>query len=171
MKGTQMEQSNPYSAPTAAVSDIQNNEGFGDLNIFTTKGRIGRIRYLMYTLGVALAGMFLAMLLMLIPVIGPFLAIVLYIGIFVVSIFLTIQRSHDFNTTGWMSLILFIPLVSLIFYFIPGTKSTNKYGLQPPPNGKAMTVAAFILLAIFVIGILAAIALPAFQDYAIRTAG
>ena len=87
-----------------------------------------------------------------------------------ISIFLTIQRSHDFNTTGWMSLVLLIPIVSLIFYFIPGTKGANKYGLQPPPNGKAMTIAAILLATIFVLGILAAIALPAYQDYMVRAA-
>jgi len=156
-----MEQSNPYSAPTAAVSDMQNDDAFGDLKIFTSKGRIGRIRYLMYTMGVGLVGMLLAGLMMIIPVVGPFLTIALYVAILVISIFLTIQRSHDFNTTGWMSLVLLIPLVSLIFYFIPGTKISNKYGLQPPPNSKAITITAFLLLAVFVIGILAAIALPA----------
>ncbi len=166
-----MEQNNPYSTPTAAVSDIQNDDGFGDLKIFTAKGRIGRIRFLMYTLGISLVGAFLAGLMMMIPAVGPFLAVIAYIAIFVVSIFLTIQRSHDFNRTGWMSLVMLIPLVSLIFYFIPGTKGSNKYGLQPPPNSKAITVAAFLLLAFFVIGILAAIALPAFQDYATRAAG
>ena len=166
-----MEQNNPYSAPTAAISDIQNDEGFGDLKIFTSKGRIGRIRYLMYTMGVGLIGLLLAALLMVIPVIGPFLAIALYIGIMVISIFLTIQRSHDFNTTGWLSLVILIPLVSLIFYFIPGTKGSNKYGLQPPPNGKAIKIIAFLLLAFFVLGILASIAIPAYQDYITRAAG
>lgn len=156
-----MEQNNPYSTPTAAVSDIQNDDGFGDLKIFTSQGRIGRIRYLMYTMGVGLAGMLLAMLLMTIPLIGPFLAIALYVAILVISIFLTIQRSHDFNVTGWMSLVLLIPLVSLIFYFIPGTKGSNQYGLQPPPNSTAIKVTAFLLLALFLIGILAAIAIPA----------
>lgn len=165
-----MEPSNPYSAPTASVSDIQNGEGFGDLKILTSQGRIGRIRYLMYTMGIGLVGAFLAGLMMLIPVAGPFLAIALYIGILVISIFLTIQRSHDFNTTGWMSLVLLIPLVSLIFYFIPGTKGSNKYGLQPPPNSTAIKIAAFLLLAFFVLGIVAAIAIPTYQEYLLRVA-
>lgn len=165
-----MAENNPYSAPTAAVSDMQSEEGFGDLKIFTANGRIGRIRYLMYTLGISLVGAFLAGLMMIIPVIGPFLAIAVYIAIFVISIFLTIQRAHDFNTTGWISLVLFIPIVSLIFYIIPGTKGPNKYGPQPPPNSTAIKVTAFILLAIVVIGIIAAIALPAMDTYMMETA-
>lgn len=159
-----MEQSNPYSTPTAAVSDIQNDDGFGDLKIFTSKGRLGRIRYLMYTMGISIVGMLLVGLMALIPVVGPFLLIVVYVGIVVISVFLTIQRSHDFNTTGWMSLVMLIPLVSLIFYFVPGTKGSNNYGLQPPPNSKAIKITAFLLLAFFVLGIVAAIALPAIKN-------
>jgi len=163
-----MAENNPYSAPTAAVSDMQSEEGFGNLKIFTAEGRIGRIRYLMYTIGISLIGAFLAGLLMIVPVIGPFLAIAVYIAIFVISIFLTIQRAHDFNTTGWMSLLIFIPLVSLIFYIIPGTKGPNKYGLQPPPNSTAIKVTAFLLLAFFLIGIIAAVGIPAYQEYMLR---
>ena len=165
-----MEQSNPYSAPTAAVSDMQNGEGFGDLKILTSQGRIGRIRYLMYTMGVSLIGMLLAALLVLIPAVGSFLVIAVYVAILVISIFLTIQRSHDFNTTGWISLLLLIPMISLIFYLVPGTKGSNKYGLQPPPNSTAIKIAAFLLLAFFILGIAAAIAIPAYQEYLLRVA-
>ena len=150
-----MEKNNPYASPTAFVGDRENEEGFGDLKIFTSEGRLGRIRYLLYTIGVGLVGMMLAAVLTFIPIVGPILALVLYIGIIVVTILLTIQRSHDFNTTGWMSLALLIPIASLIFYFIPGTKGSNNYGLQPPPNSKAVKVTAFLLLALFVVIILA----------------
>jgi hypothetical protein len=115
-------------------------------------------------------GGIIAALMMAIPVVGPFLAVAMYIALMVVTIFLTIQRCHDFNTTGWLSLLILVPLVSLIFYFIPGTKGSNQYGLQPPPNSTAIKVGAFLLLGLFVIGILAAIAIPAYQDYALRAA-
>ena len=167
------EQNNPYATPNAVVSDIVSEEGFGDLKLFTSQGRLGRLRYFLYTLGVALVGGLLAILLMLIPMVGGGLAIVIYIGIMVVTIFLTIQRSHDFNTTGWLSLVILIPLISLVFYFIPGTKKQNKYGLQPPPNSTGVKVVGTILITlvlISIIGILASIALPAYQDYLVRAA-
>lgn len=163
-----MEQANPYIAPSAPVSDMQMDEEFGALRIFTSEGRLGRLRYILYTLGVGLVGMLLATTLFMIPFVGPILGVVTYIGVVVVSIFLTIQRCHDFNVTGWLSLALIVPLVSLIFYFIPGTKATNQYGQQPPPNSTGVKVGAFLLLAVFVLGIVASITLPAYQDYLLR---
>jgi uncharacterized membrane protein YhaH (DUF805 family) len=162
-------QQNPYATPNANV-EVMSDEGFGSLKLFTANGRLGRIRYLMYTMGIGLVGGIIAALMMAIPVVGPFLAVAMYIALMVVTIFLTIQRCHDFNTTGWLSLLILVPLVSLIFYFIPGTKGSNQYGLQPPPNSTAIKVGAFLLLGLFVIGILAAIAIPAYQDYALRAA-
>ncbi len=88
-----------------------------------------------------------------------------------ITFLLTIQRCHDFNVTGWLSLIILIPLVSLVFYFWPGTKDENDYGHLPPPNSLAIKIGAFLLLGLFVLSILAAIALPAYQDYALRAAG
>lgn len=155
-----MSQNNPYSTPNAPVSDMHDDSGFGDLKIFTANGRIARLRYLVYLFGISMAGGILAMLLFLIPVVGIFLGGAVYIGLIVVSVLLTIQRCHDFNKTGWLSLLLLIPLVSLIFYFIPGTKGSNQYGLQPPPNTTAIKIAAFILIALVVVGTIAAIALP-----------
>jgi uncharacterized membrane protein YhaH (DUF805 family) len=45
------------------------------------------------------------------------------------------QRCRDFGWTGWAFLLLFIPVISLIFVlalmFIPGTKGPNQYGPDP----------------------------------------
>jgi len=166
-----MQQNNPYSTPNAPVSDMQNDDGFGDLKIFTPNGRLGRLRYILYLLGISLVGGILAVLLFLIPYAGPFLGGAVYIGLIVITILLTIQRCHDFNKTGWLTLLLLVPLVSLILYFIPGTKGSNQYGLQPPPNSTAIKVGAFILIALFVVGIIAAIALPALQQSLPSTGG
>ena len=159
-----MQQTNPYATPNAPVNDIQNDEGFGSLKLFTSEGRLGRIRYLMYTMGVGLVGMILAAMLAMIPAIGIFLAIALYIGIVIVSIFLTIQRCHDFNMTGWLSLLMLVPLASLIFYLVPGTKGNNQYGLQPPPNSTAIKIGAFLLLGLFLAGILVIILSPTYLN-------
>ena len=164
IKGKTMSANNPYATPQAPLTTRGTDTGgVGDLNIFTAAGRLGRIRYLMYTMGVGLAGGILAMILMMIPFIGPFLAIALYIGIIVISVLLTIQRCHDFNKSGWYALILLIPIVSLIFYFWPGTQGENNFGHQPPPNSTAITVGAFVLLGIFVLAIVASIALPMYM--------
>jgi len=91
-----------------------------------------------------------------------------YGAIMVISFLLTIQRCHDFNVTGWLSLILLIPLVPLIFWFIPGSKGKNDYGPPPPPNRGSGVVVVVLLVSVFVLGILAAIAIPAYQEYVER---
>jgi len=77
-----------------------------------------------------------------------------------------IQRSHDMNNSGWLSLILFIPIIGfLVFLFAPGTHGANRYGAPPPPNGVGVILLAFIMPVIGFIGILAAIAIPAYNGY------
>ncbi len=77
-------------------------------------------------------------------------------------------KAHDFNTTGWISILSFIPFVNLIFWFIPDTDGENEYGLKTPPNGAGTVIVALIVPLIAVVGILAAIALPAYSDYVKR---
>lgn len=83
-------------------------------------------------------------------------------------VFLTIQRAHDFNTTGWLSILVLIPLVNLIFWFIPGTGGENRFGLPTPPNRTSTVVVALIIPIVAAVGILAAIAIPAYQQYVQR---
>ena len=49
--------------------------------------------------------------------------------------------------------------------FVPGTDGENRFGPKTPPNGAGAVALALILPAVFVVGIVAAIALPAYQQY------
>jgi uncharacterized membrane protein YhaH (DUF805 family) len=166
-----MAQANPYAVPNAPVNDIHTDEGFGEIKLLTAKGRMGRLRYFLHGMLVGLGGMLLLLLASLLftisPILGGIVVALIYIAMIVISVFLTIQRCHDFNSSGWMSLLLLVPFAPLLFYFIPGTKATNEYGLQPPANSKGVIAGAIILpiAMIFIMGILASIALPAYQDY------
>ena len=154
---------NPYAAPKAAVGDAA--EATQPVNIFSVSGRIGRVRYVGYLIGLyVLFGIF-AFLAALVA--GP-LAMAVWLAYMVLAFMLTIQRCHDFNTTGWLSLVSLIPLVALIFWFIPGTEGANRYGPRTPPNSTLAIVLVWILPAIAVIGIIAAIAIPAYQSYVKR---
>jgi uncharacterized membrane protein YhaH (DUF805 family) len=93
---------------------------------------------------------------------------VAYIAYIVFYALLTIQRCHDLGWSGWVSLIVLIPLVALVFMFMRGTPGRNRFGAPPPPNPRGMAWLVAIPLLIFVIGIVAAIALPAYSDYAKR---
>ncbi len=162
-----MEQ-NPYQAPKAAVADAETEE-YQPVKVFSTTGRIGRLRYIAYTVGLTFLIMLVAgFVAALLGPAGVFVTVVAWGLILVISVMLTIQRAHDFNTSGWLALLIIIPLVSLIFWFIPGTVGSNRFGAKTPPNSTGVIIGACILPIIAIVGIMAAIALPAYSDYAKR---
>jgi uncharacterized membrane protein YhaH (DUF805 family)/Tfp pilus assembly protein PilE len=69
---------------------------------------------------------------------------------------------------SWMPALLLIVYL-LVLVLVPGSKGPNRYGPVPPPNSTWVLVGAWMLPVIFVLGILAAIAIPAYQDYIARS--
>lgn len=166
----------PYTPPQRELIDEQTE--FGPIRIFSAKGRLGRLRYIAYSIGVSLViYLFMGILLAALGVVmdegmlGAGTALITSLGLLTmlfVNVLLTIQRCHDFNVSGWLSLLLLLPFVPLIFWIIPGTQGINNFGPQPPPNRGAAVIVAVLLILVAVIGILAAIAIPAYQDYVAR---
>jgi uncharacterized membrane protein YhaH (DUF805 family) len=161
-----MATANPYRAPAAAVADTA--EQYDEVQLFSASGRIGRVRYIAYAIGLWLVLTLLVALSAFLGGFGMVLMFVAYIGGLVLGFMLSIQRAHDFNASGWLAILSLVPLVNLIFLFIPGTDGENRFGLKTPPNSVGVLVAAWMLPVIFGVGILAAIALPAYQDYVKR---
>lgn len=159
-----MSTQNPYVAPRAAVDDAP--EEYQPVKLFSVSGRIGRARYIAYTLGISLLLGMIGGLLS--GAVGPAAVFVAYAAIFVVSIMLTIQRSHDFNTTGWLAILGLVPVVNLIFWIIPGTDGTNRFGAETPPNGVLTLIAAWLIPVLFTVGIVAAVSIPMYADYVKR---
>ncbi len=65
-----------------------------------------------------------------------FLAIgVYYLALIIPSIALSVRRLHDTNKSGWMLLLVLIPLVGsivlLVFYLTDGDRATNNFGPSP----------------------------------------
>lgn len=155
---------NPYQAPSAAVADAGSETQ--PVRVFSVSGRIGRARYIAYSIGFyilfgVVAGVFSAAL----GAVGAVLTFVAWVGLLVIGFLLTIQRCHDFNSSGWLSLLLVVPVANLVFLFIPGTDGPNRFGPPTPPNGVGVLIAAWALPVIMIVGIVAAVALPAYQDY------
>jgi uncharacterized membrane protein YhaH (DUF805 family) len=155
---------NPYQAPAAAVADP--GAEAQPVKLFSIAGRIGRARYIAYGFGLyfvfgLVAGIAGAAL-------GDAGLVVLALGwvaLIVLGFMLTIQRCHDFNMSGWLSLLMLVPLVNLIFLFIPGTDGPNRYGAPTPPNSVGVLILAWFVPVLVFAGVIAAITIPAYQDY------
>ena len=155
---------NPYTAPQSRVADIVDDAEYGSLKLWSASGRIGRLRYLAYTTGASLVvgGLSSVLTLALGPELGLTITLLAYVPLLVFCVLAAIQRSHDMNWSGWTVLLTIVPLVAFIWLFKPGTEGTNEYGHRPPPNTTGVKILALLLPIIALIGIAAAIAIPAF---------
>ncbi|WP_213959732.1 MULTISPECIES: DUF805 domain-containing protein [unclassified Variovorax] len=174
---------NPYAAPTAIVADrYAADDTVQPVRLFSARGRIGRLRYLANAVGAYLV-MIAAVLAVSVVVgaiaggtghgglasaLGGGIGVLLSIPYLVFLVLKLIQRSHDMDWNGWMTLLAFIPLVGLIWVFKPGTDGPNRYGAPPPANTTLVKIGGLIVPVIAAIGILAAVALPAYQQYVQR---
>lgn len=125
--------------------------------LFSSQGRINRQRYWLAALGTAvvLSAVMAAVIAILWAILPgtvdengtykvngimaiPYLVIVLAYLVALVwsSICLGIKRYHDINKSGAWILVMFVPLVGSIIYFIQagclrGTQGVNQYGSDP----------------------------------------
>lgn len=160
---------NPYGMPKAAVGEAAAETQ--PVSLFAVSGRIGRMRYIAYGVLVWFVLSFVAgILAAVLGQAGVFVALLAWAAMLVLGFMLTIQRCHDFDTSGWLSLLFLVPLVNLVFWFIPGTDGPNRYGPPTRPNGAAVIIGACVVPVVLVvfIGILAAVAIPAYGDYTQR---
>jgi uncharacterized membrane protein YhaH (DUF805 family) len=150
---------NPYVAPRAPVADAP--EEFQPVRVLSVSGRIGRVRYILYTMALPMILMFLVGLLAaLLGEAGMALIVAGWVAVVVISMMLTIQRSHDFDMTGWFALLGLVPLANLAFWFIPGSPGANRYGAPTPPNGLGVLIGVWTVPLLVSGAIIAAVALP-----------
>src|SRR5688500_11313296 len=96
---------NLYGAPRAAVTEeaVETQP----VKVFAISGRIGRARYVAYGIGfyvlITIVGTVLAALL---GQAGVIALVLMWVALLVIGFMLTIQRCHDFDTTGWLSLLV-----------------------------------------------------------------
>ena len=165
----------PYAPPTANVAEALPD--YADLRPFGVEGRIGRLRYLAWSISLMAAAMavfgVVAIGFQMSEVLGAILGVLALVAMAVVSVQIGVQRLHDIGWSGWLLLVNLVPVVgsvfSIIMLVVPGSTAANRFGPPPPPNSTAVKVlSALWLLVPVVFGILAAIAIPAYQDYTER---
>lgn len=168
---------NPYDAPAADLSQRFAEEGYAP-TFLSLHGRIGRLRYIAYTLLPAFVLNFVSgiVLAVLMPMLGKNagFALLCYLPVMVLLFIMAVRRLNDMNVSGWVSLVGLIPFVNIVFWLVllcaPGSLGRNRYGPAPQKNTSGVIAVACVgpVLLVFVIGVLAAIALPAYQDYVKR---
>jgi uncharacterized membrane protein YhaH (DUF805 family) len=171
---------NPYATPRAMVTQEEGDDETQEVRILAVSGRMGRIRYVANTIGIYI--LFMIMMFAVGAAMGGarmrsgtgvlVLSGVLWLGMIVIQFMMAIQRCHDFDKSGWWSVLILIPIVNFFFglylVFMPGTAGRNSYGPKTPPNSTFSVILACTLPALMVIGIIAAVALPAYQQYGAR---
>ncbi len=181
-----MESINPYATPASDISNVESLEEIG-IKVWSFRGRLGRVRYLAYLMAlfflVWIGGGVLAAMLIptlteqnqsLMRLVGLVMLSAIYGLLLVGSLSFAIRRIRDFNASAWWSLLLLIPLVNVIFglalWFIPGTDGPNRFGAKTPRNGTGVSILAALapLMLVAYIGIITAIAIPQYQEYAMR---
>ncbi|CRM22351.1 DUF805 domain-containing protein [Pseudomonas sp. 58 R 3] len=151
----------PYAPPRAAVGEY--TEEYSTLKVFTIHGRIGRLRYLAWTLVLTLALLVAGGIISTAsfavatasPTAGTILGVLLGLALFValvwVSVQIGVQRLHDLGWSGWLYLLNLVPLVNSVFpillLVLPGNAGANQYGPPPPRNSTAVKVLATLWLA------------------------
>ena len=179
---------NPYQTPEGQLT--VDGQGYGEIDFFSPACRIGRLRYLAHGFLFGLVA-YVAILVVVVimsavlaavgmeggPVAGiiVIVSMILYLLLMAGFFIFMIQRLHDLNKSGWLSLLAIVPLVNLFFafylIFARGTEGANNYGLAPPPNKTWHWIVGLIgpvFFALAIVGIMAAVAIPAYQDYVER---
>ena len=136
---------------------------YSSLKVFTINGRIGRLRYLAWTLVLTVAMLVAAGILSTVGfaiatasptiavILGSLLGFALFVALVVVSVQIGVQRLHDLGWSGWLYLLNLVPLVNSVFplllLVLPGNAGANQYGAPPPRNSTAVKVLASLWLA------------------------
>lgn len=172
--------SNPYQTP-AASEGIDNLQSYKP-EIFSTKGRIGRLRYLAYSMIYNIIIMFVIGILsaIMVPVLASggdpagsavfvsALMMLIYVPAIAIFFIVARRRLHDLNRSGWLSLLIFVPLLNMLFglylLFWPGSPEANDYGPAPEANS-ALEIIIGLAAPIAISAMLAAVAIPAYQGY------
>ena len=175
MNATAMDE-NPYSAPEADLG--QGSTELYQPKVFSFSGRLGRLRYLAY-----LMGMYLLMIAVMIPmstlgfnavepgnssVIAMVVMGILYVIMLVAGFTFAKRRMNDLNRSGWWILAFIVPILNILaaiyVLFFPGTAGDNNFGPAPTANTLGVKILALAMPIIALVGILAAVLIPMLVD-------
>ncbi|PWQ95907.1 DUF805 domain-containing protein [Leucothrix arctica] len=137
---------------------VKPNRRYSDVRVLSGEGRIGRFEYFFYSLVLPfLVFWIIAALAGIASRFGELGGAIAYVllasglcAAIIIYVQLTIQRCHDFNAKGWLSLLLLLPFAFILFWMIPGNPSSNRFGEPPRPSSSTLKMGAMLLMIILV---------------------
>jgi len=157
------------------VNDIHKQPENIPAALFQLDGRIGRVRYLAYSLAFGMLVFVATVAAVAIAGEGGGADVVKWLSVAAGAALGLIaggRRLHDLGRTRWIALALLVPILNLAvglwLLCAPGERGANRYGPPPAPNSRALILLAWALPALFVAGVLAAIALAPHKSNAER---
>ncbi|TVR64218.1 MAG: DUF805 domain-containing protein [Candidatus Competibacteraceae bacterium] len=168
----------PYQPPRGAIAPVAPDR-YGEIKLLSVRGRLGRLRYLGYSVALGLLVNLVAGLLGGMAVVflsgdpGEWLAVGVFVALaalaVLISMVLGIQRLHDFDASGWWSLLMVAPLANLILYLVllimPGTPGANRFGDPTPPNTLGVILLALLPPVLLLIAVAIVIAIPVYLQH------
>jgi len=158
-----------YAPPQSALLDEEGEHFLEALNPYSAQGRIGRLRYLAWSMAALLTiGIPLYLVTSILAFISSslvYLSALLFLAgavvMIVCSFRFTIQRLHDIDLSGWLVLLLFVPVVggffSIALMIWPGKPQRTLYGPPPPPNSTAVLLLSLLWIPFFMFSLLPAL--------------
>lgn len=129
------------------------------INVFALPNRLNRTKHfavvgIYYWLLFIIVFMAKENILSMSPILKNLILLCFGIFYFVTFFLLTIKRLHDFNRSGWLSLLLWIPIIGWIWglcmFLLSGTKGVNKFGPQPSKASKLECIIALLWIPILI---------------------
>ena len=160
----------PYQAPKADVSMAGSQETYQP-KFLSLSGRIGRMRYFVYAAGLTLLfylvmGIAAALVIPGIMSAGQsaigvgavIIGLIVMVGLIALmgmSWGYMVRRLNDINASGWLSLLMLVPIANLVLglvmLFKRGSEGRNQYGAAPVSNSGGVK-AAFVIVLLLMVG-------------------
>ncbi|UOD30031.1 DUF805 domain-containing protein [Massilia violaceinigra] len=142
---------NPYTAPQNPINAPAADAGTYQPAMLAMRGRIGRLRYLVYGTVVPMLALLAALgLFMLLPSDSPIGYLIIMATPLSVAMLVAQRRLYDLGrAAGWSTLLLAPVLnIGLAMYLLlaPGDSGLNRFGPAPQANPKEVVLSAYALM-------------------------
>jgi uncharacterized membrane protein YhaH (DUF805 family) len=170
----------PYTAPAASV--VAGQQALNQPIIFSTKGRIGRLRYLAYSSGLMMLWILLMVIIYSISSAAGIstdymgmsgnhtaFSVITGVPVGILLIVFTKRRLNDLNRSGWWQLLNIIPLLNILLaiylIFFPGTLVSNNFGPAPAENSPGVIILGSMALMLVIIMVIVGISGNLFMTF------